>query len=162
MTVRSILCIVGIILKCHSLPYLVLFDLCSTLSGTAMITLLSLGLYLPDKSLLILLFSILLCHIVSNFAFQDTMFYYVILSDSFSFFTFPFIFPKGNTFLGFQWVFLYHKIVYTQYYLDCTQIVYFINVYQFIPQPFMLSHTNPPTGWVAALCALSWSVKSTG
>lgn len=101
MTVRSILCIVGIILKCHSLPYLVLFDLCSTLSGTAMITLLSLGLYLPDKSLLILLFSILLCHIVSNFAFQDTMFYYVILSDSFSFFTFPFIFPKGNTFLGF-------------------------------------------------------------
>lgn len=76
---------IDIVLKCHSLPYLMLFDWCSTLSDTAIMTMLSFGLYLPDKSLLILLFSTLLCHFVLNFAFQHTMFYYVILSDSFSF-----------------------------------------------------------------------------
>lgn len=80
MTIRSILCIVSIVLKCHSLPYLILFDLCSALSPTAMMTLLSLGLYLPGISLLILLFPILLCHFVSDFVFQHTKFYYVILS----------------------------------------------------------------------------------
>lgn len=65
------------------------------------------------------------------------------------------MFSKGCIFFGFWLVFLYHKIVYIEHYLDCTQIVY---AYQFIPLAlYVLSHQ--PSYWVT-LCTLSWSIKS--
>lgn len=116
MTIRSILWICTI-----SVPYLVLFNCVQRhLILLSWYCFLLVYFQVVFADFLIFNFTVSLC-----FKFSLSV-YHISLCNPSDYLLLPFhlFFSKGCIFLGSWWDFLYHKIVFTEYCLDCTYIVY--------------------------------------